>query len=205
MVFGYNTEIRLGDTLYHVQSEARGCEPLLETQVFVKGRCISKRSIQAGSDENLQAVQESLRLQHRSVVDCIRAGQLDVAPVGPPTAPATDEPDPTPPAVAEPETSDRNFTLRCISARREAAELVLGFQVTRASSPVGNLKLRCSLIRPDSELPPELIAEPVTDHEGKAPLKIDGVLAANAELQVEMEDEGKTSLRRFRLRQRQNR
>ena len=44
VIFGYNTEIRLGDTIYHVQSEAQDSERLLQSQVFVKGHCISKRS-----------------------------------------------------------------------------------------------------------------------------------------------------------------
>jgi hypothetical protein len=184
VIFGYNTEIRLGDTLYHVQSEVRDGERLLETEVFVKGHCISKRSTPSENDGNSQSVQESLRLQHRSVVECIRAGQLDLTP---------------------PETSDPNFSLRCISAKREGAELVLGFQVTRAGAPVPDLKLRCFLIKPDGGLPPELISEPVTNHEGMAGLRIDGMLPANAELQVEMEGEERKNLRRFRLRQRENR
>ncbi len=39
MIFGFNTDIRHDDTVYHVQSEAREGEQLLQTQVFVRGRC----------------------------------------------------------------------------------------------------------------------------------------------------------------------
>ncbi|MGA9352054.1 MAG: hypothetical protein WBV46_00090 [Terriglobales bacterium] len=45
MIFGFNTDIRHDDTVYHVQSEAREGEQLLQTQVFVRGRCIGKRAI----------------------------------------------------------------------------------------------------------------------------------------------------------------
>lgn len=45
MIFGFNTDIRHEDTVYHVQSEARESERLLQTQVFVRGRCIGKRAI----------------------------------------------------------------------------------------------------------------------------------------------------------------
>jgi len=44
MIFGFNTDIKQGDTVYHVQSEARESELLLQTQVFVRGRCIGKRA-----------------------------------------------------------------------------------------------------------------------------------------------------------------
>ncbi|MFZ3266734.1 MAG: hypothetical protein WA172_22210 [Terriglobales bacterium] len=45
MIFGFNTDIRHDDIVYHVQSEAREGEQLLQTQVFVRGRCIGKRAI----------------------------------------------------------------------------------------------------------------------------------------------------------------
>jgi hypothetical protein len=193
VIFGYNTEIRLGDTLYHVQSEARDGERLLATEVFVKGRCISKRSTPSEHDKNAQSVQECLRLQHRSVVESIRAGQLDLAPAGPPTV------------GDEAEATEPNLSLRCTSARREGAELVLDFQLTRAGAPVPDVKLRCSLIKPDGGVAAELVFEPVTDGEGIAGLRIAGMLPVNAELQVELEGEKRKTLRRFRLRQRENR
>jgi hypothetical protein len=183
VIFGYNTEIRLGDTVYHVQSEALGRERLLETQVFVKGHCITKRSTPSEHDGTPQSVQEFLRLQHRSVVECIRAGQLE---------------------LARTETPDLNVSLRCTSVRREGAELVLGFQVTRVGVPMHDVRLRCFLTEPDSALPPELISEPVTDLAGMAGLRIGGALPANAELQVEMEGQERKTVRRFRLRQRES-
>ena len=44
MIFGFNTDVKHDDTVYHVQSEAREGELLLQTQVFVRGRCIGKRA-----------------------------------------------------------------------------------------------------------------------------------------------------------------
>jgi hypothetical protein len=49
MIFGFNTDIRHADTVYHVQSEAREADQSLQTQVFVKGRCIGKRAVPYGS------------------------------------------------------------------------------------------------------------------------------------------------------------
>ena len=45
MIFGFNTDIKHDDTVYHVQSEARENELTLQTQVFVRGRCIGKRAL----------------------------------------------------------------------------------------------------------------------------------------------------------------
>ena len=97
MIFGFNTDIRHKDTVYHVQSEAREGDQLLQTQVFVRGRCIGKRAVSwnaagisstsgAGSsaDQNApnrtnkdQDKEKLLRDLHREVLDAIREGRLD--------------------------------------------------------------------------------------------------------------------------------
>ncbi len=84
MIFGFNTDIEQGDTVYHVQSEARQKDLLLQTQVFVRGRCIGKRASsyadkvsQPGfSDENMHQL---LKDQHRVVVEAVRAGKANEA------------------------------------------------------------------------------------------------------------------------------
>jgi hypothetical protein len=80
VVFGFNSDIKHGETVYHVQSEVRQREQLLQTQVFVGGRCIGKRAssfaakLRAGeSDEELHKL---LKAQHREVVEGIRAGAV---------------------------------------------------------------------------------------------------------------------------------
>jgi hypothetical protein len=83
MIFGFNTDVRRGETLYHVQSEVRTAERMLDTQVFVRGRCIGKRATPYGdraalpdfSDEQLH---EMLKAQHRQVLEAAREGQLEL-------------------------------------------------------------------------------------------------------------------------------
>lgn len=82
MIFGFNTDIKHDGTVYHVQSEAREADLLLQTQVFVKGRCIGKRATpyaeQAQSpDFTDQQKEQILREQHRLVLDAIRDGRLE--------------------------------------------------------------------------------------------------------------------------------
>ena len=82
MIFGFNTDVKHGDTIYHVQSEAREGEKLLQTQVFVRGRCIGKKAIsyaarprQAGFGDPQK--EQQLRDQHRLVLESIREGKLE--------------------------------------------------------------------------------------------------------------------------------
>jgi hypothetical protein len=82
LIFGFNTDIKHADIVYHVQSEARAADQLLQTQVFIRGRCMGKcsssyadHSTAAGfSDEKLH---ELLKAQHRRVLDAIKEGKLD--------------------------------------------------------------------------------------------------------------------------------
>ena len=82
MIFGFNTDVKFGDTVYHVQSEARANDLLLQTQVFVKGRCIGKRATsyaenitQAGFSE--ESMHEMLKNQHRLVLDAVKDGKAE--------------------------------------------------------------------------------------------------------------------------------
>lgn len=77
MIFGFNTDIRAQGTIYHVQTELRENEKRLESQVFVSGRCIGKRSAELPSDGADEAVQELARAQHRWVLEAIREGFVD--------------------------------------------------------------------------------------------------------------------------------
>src|SRR5438552_11847907 len=82
MIFGFNTDVKHGDTIYHVQSEAREGEMLLQTQVFVRGRCIGKHATSYAAQASSQGFtdqqkEQMLREQHRQVLDAIRDGRLD--------------------------------------------------------------------------------------------------------------------------------
>src|SRR5437667_8932553 len=82
MIFGFNTDIKHEDTVYHVQSEAREGDLLLQTQVFVRGRCIGKHATsyaeQALSEGFTdQQKEQILREQHRLVLDAMRDGRVE--------------------------------------------------------------------------------------------------------------------------------
>jgi len=82
MIFGFNTEVKFGDTLYHVQSEARVKDFLLQTQVFIKGRCVGKHASSYAmratepdfSDEHMH---DLLKEQHKQFVIAVREGRIE--------------------------------------------------------------------------------------------------------------------------------
>ena len=82
MIFGFNTDVKFADTVYHVQSEARQYELVLQTLVFVKGRCVGKRTSsyaeqtkQPGFSEEL--MHEMLKDQHKHFVAAVREGRIE--------------------------------------------------------------------------------------------------------------------------------
>lgn len=81
MIFGFNTDIKYADTVYHVQSEARTNDLLLQTQVFVRGRCIGKKASSYAEhalapDFSDDRMHELLKAQHRELIEAIRAGKI---------------------------------------------------------------------------------------------------------------------------------
>src|SRR5260370_21925603 len=82
MIFGFNTDIKYEDVVYHVQSEARQADLLLQTQVFVRGRCIGKHATYYADwvvkpDFSDEQMHELLKIQHKNVIDTIRAGNIN--------------------------------------------------------------------------------------------------------------------------------
>lgn len=110
MLFGHNTNVKVGETTYHVQTEDRGAaHALIDTTVYFRGRVLHRRTnnyfdllpMDAGREQSLkQRVDE----QHRTVVEAIRTGALSLAlpadgqPASPPARSVS--PPPSGPAAA---------------------------------------------------------------------------------------------------------
>jgi hypothetical protein len=81
-VFGFNTDIKVGATVFHVQTEDRGsANPVLNTTIYVKGRVLAKRATSyqdflASPDFNESELQAMLERQHKQLIEEIRAGAL---------------------------------------------------------------------------------------------------------------------------------
>jgi hypothetical protein len=85
MLFGHNSNVKAGDTTYHVQTEDRGStNALIDTTVYFRGRVLHRRTnnyfdllpLNADSEE---ALKQRLDEQHRAVVEALRTGALHLA------------------------------------------------------------------------------------------------------------------------------
>lgn len=102
MNFGFNTDIRVGDLVLHVQTEDRGKRnPVLDTTVYAGGRVLHRRKRSYAENLNDPGFNDELlrkwvEEQHRTVIEELRSGALVLslpAPpppaVGPASPPAT--------------------------------------------------------------------------------------------------------------------
>jgi hypothetical protein len=81
-IFGFNTDVKHADVVYHVQSEARQNDLLLQTLVFVKGQCVGKQAFSYANELSspgfsTEAMHELLKTQHKALIDAIQQGQLN--------------------------------------------------------------------------------------------------------------------------------
>ena len=204
MIFGFNTDIRHEDTIYHVQSEAREGEHLLQTQVFVKGRCIGKRAVPYGSsaaegkttaqndsqdkDKDQDKDREKmLRELHREVLDAIRGGKLDSI---------FDKRD-TPETLA----AVKELVLEWTNAGsvHSSGALTMHLRVTDGGATVEGARLTLRFARPDAA---PYYAQVLTDAKGSAEMnvQVDEKSLAESSVLVQVSFAGQTATRKFNLR-----
>jgi hypothetical protein len=111
MLFGHNSNVKVGDATFHVQTEDRGVSTaLIDTTVYFGGRVMHRRTnnyhdlIPLDPDRE-EALRLRLDEQHRSTLEDIRSGSLYLAPPQPPAPAARPTPNVEPPAEKMPEPS----------------------------------------------------------------------------------------------------
>ena len=195
MIFGFNTDIRHEDTIYHVQSEAREGEQLLQTQVFVQGRCIGKRAVPYGSsvaaDKSTQTNDQDkvkiLRELHREVLDAIRDGKVD----------SIFDKRETPETLA----AVKELDLEWINAGsvHSSGALTMHIRVTDGGATVEGARLTLRFAQPDAA---PYYAQVLTDAKGSAEMniRVDEKSLADSSVLVQANFDGRTATRKFQLR-----
>jgi hypothetical protein len=192
MIFGFNTDIKHEDTIYHVQSEARESELLLQTQVFVRGRCIGKcaksyadRASEAGFND--QQKETILRDQHRLVLDSIRDGKLDSV---------LDKRE-SPEVLA----AIKELDVQWLNAESVHSDhkLIMRLHVTDGGAGVEGARLTVRFARLDAV---PFYTQVVTNPSGDAEMKIevDETSLPDSSLLVQANYAGRTATRKFQLR-----
>lgn len=172
-IFGFNTDIKADETVYHVQTEVRAQEHRLESQVFVSGRCIGKRSVAMPEGDSDDVLQEVVRNQHRWVVEAVRDGFVD--------------------DVLSQE-SGETLAVQFIGAQRISGEsVILRFRVLSGGFLVAQAKVGAQWKNGSSA---GEIVSTITDEAGVAQMQL-GLLPGTSELLVRAETEGRETSRRF--------
>ena len=91
MSSGFNTDVRVGDQVFHVQTEDRGpSHPVIDTAVYQNGRVLLRRSsnygeFAASAQFSPEGVRQRVEEQHRGIIQELRAGTMGApAPGGSP-------------------------------------------------------------------------------------------------------------------------
>jgi hypothetical protein len=83
MASGFNTDVRVGDRVFHVQTEDRGpSRPVIDTMVYRNGRVLFRRSFNythfaESSEFTHEGLRERVEEQHRAVIEDLRTGTLE--------------------------------------------------------------------------------------------------------------------------------
>ena len=191
MIFGFNTDVKHADTIYHVQSEAREGELILQTQVFVRGRCIGKRAKSYASQAKEPSFgdaqkEHQLREQHRLVLDAIREGKLESV---------LDRPE------VENLAAVKELDVQWLNAESIHAErnLTMQLRVTEGGAAASGARLTFRFARPGAA---PFYTQAVADSGGSAEIKIEVEEASlpDSSLLVQANYEGRTATRKFVLR-----
>jgi hypothetical protein len=192
MIFGFNTDVKHDDTVYHVQSEAREAEQLLQTQVFVRGRCIGKRATPyaAKAAEGAltdQQKEQVLRDQHRLVLDAVREGRLTSV------MDTQDSPE-TLAAIKELDVAWLNA-----DSVHHDRNLLMRLAVIEAGERVQGARLTFRFARPNAA---PFYTQVVTDSSGQAEVSIEADEASlpDSSVLVQASYSGRTATRKFRFR-----
>jgi hypothetical protein len=191
MIFGFNTDVKHGDTIYHVQSEARENEHLLQTQVFVRGRCVGKKAISYASSATQAGFgdpqkEQQLRDQHRFVLDAIKDGKLE--------------------SVLDRAEGESLGAIKQLDVQWENAasihansNLTMQLRVTEDGAAVPSARLTFRFARPDAA---PFYTQAITDAAGGAAIKVEVEESSlsDASVMVQANHEGRTVTRKFALR-----
>jgi len=197
MIFGFNTDVKHEDTIYHVQSEAREADLLLQTQVFVRGRCIGKRATpyaeQAKSpDFTDQKKEQILREQHRLVLDAIRDGRLEQV---------FDRRE-TPESLA----AIKELDIQLLNAEsiHSGEKLSMKLRATEGGQGIANARLTIRLARSKAD---PFYMQLTTDQSGEAELEVlvEESALTDSSVLVQVNSAGRTATRKFQFRRTETR
>ena len=185
-IFGFNTDVTHGDTVYHVQSEAKPNDLLLQTLVFVKGQCVGKQTYSYAHkvmqpDFSTEGMHELLKFQHKTVIEDIQAG----------VAPASN--------TEVQDVGGSGLALTLVNSDQDGNAVHLLLLVTDSGEPVVNAQVQCWLYGRTHSSP---IAEATSGSSGQTGLDaiLTDDLSRESALMVRATSGEKSATRKIRLK-----
>jgi hypothetical protein len=161
--FGFNSNVRVGAALYHVQTEDRGpSHPFLDTVVYEAGRVVYKLStsyqdfLNSATPEGLeQQLHARLAHQHNEVIAGLEAGTLQLNSHAGlhPKQPASVAESPNIVSVAAGEKLDVQLKNPSTWLATGRATLEIELRLKNSSKPIGNADVEAFLQRENERTP----------------------------------------------------
>lgn len=190
-IFGFNTDVKFGDMVYHVQSEARQADMLFQTMVFVKGQCVAKRAASYAQktterDFSEQAMHELLKAQHRAVIEALQQGRIE-------SVLASDN--------GIQDVGEGGLTLKWVNSAEQPSGsfLSMSFQVLDGTQAVSAAEIAVSASTPANA---PSVANARTDAAGNATVRVSltNEMLRDSAVMVRASRSGKSATRKFRFK-----
>lgn len=208
MVFGHNTNLKIGNLTFHVQTEDRGpSHALIDTSVYFHGRVLHRRTnnyfdLLPLTEDSQQALKLRLDEQHRTVIDEIRGGTLQLAI--PPTKDGSLQQGqiaPAHPVQPLPHSAPRKLLLELINAKSWLAGKHAKLQVSvreQNGDPVLGANIKVEIEGSENEF----VQLGKTGSQGLVQIEFDmpRITGPEAALVIQGEDHGANGHMRFSLR-----
>jgi hypothetical protein len=186
-IFGFNTDVKHAETTYHVQSEARQQDLLLQTLVFVKGQCVGKQTVsyaeQVSRPEfSTEAIHELLKAQHKTVLEAVQQGRMEILGSG----------------TEVQDVGGSGLSLGWTVAPGSEAAVPVTFRVLDCGQPATGAVVEVrGVISADGEL-----ARGVADESGAVDLRIPWIeeVVTRGAVMVQARHDGKSATRKLRLK-----
>jgi hypothetical protein len=142
MLFGHNSNVKVGETLYHVQTEDLGTSrAVIDTMVYHNGRVLHRRAnsyfdllpLDAAREEKLR---QRVSAQHHAILEELRSGTLKLAQHAAPAAAAKPSVDGARESLSLELLNAKNWlagkraTLQVMVSQKEGGAAVSGARVT---------------------------------------------------------------------------
>lgn len=187
-IFGFNSNVQRDDVTYHVESQARQGDLLLQTMIFVQGQCVAKHVfsyaamiLAPGFSE--EAMHGLLKTQHKNVIDALQREPIANVLVSP---------------AEIQDVGGSGLAIKWNNSADQARDnqIVLKLQILDSGSPVAGAKVA---IRPYPPGDGRLLAQSLSDASGSVAVVVP-VTGRDSAVIAQASQSGKSATRKLRLK-----